>query len=65
MDLSNILLDMPAQKKKQVKKVIDTLKIGGRSDSTILNYVCAINRFLKYSKNKDISNLTKMIFWSI
>ena len=59
MDLSNILLDMPAQKKKQVKKVIDTLKIGGRSDSTILNYVCAINRFLKYSKNKDISKFNE------
>ena len=36
---------------KWVEKVEDTLKIGGRSKATINNYVCAINRFLKFYKD--------------
>ena len=59
MDLSNILAEMPVQRRTQVRKVISTLKIGGRSDRTILNYVCAINRFLKYFKYKNISTFNE------
>lgn len=39
------------------KKVIDTLRIGGRSEKTISNYVHAIYRFLEYFQDKDISTL--------
>lgn len=41
--------------KEQLQKVIDTLRIGGRSEKTISNYVHAINRFFEYFKNEDIS----------
>lgn len=37
--------------------MIDTLKLGGRSNKTICNYVHAINRFLNYFHNHDISLL--------
>ena len=36
---------MPNERKKQLQKVIDTLRIGGRSEKTISNYVHAINIF--------------------
>lgn len=48
---------MKAEKDKQIQRVIDTLRIGGRSEKTIENYVCAINRFLKYFNDKDIALL--------
>lgn len=57
MDFTRLLRLMPTKRREQVQKVIDTLKIGGRSQKTIDNYVCAINRFLKYFENKDISKL--------
>lgn len=59
MDLTRILRLMPLKQREQIQKVIDTLKIGGRSEKTINNYVCAINRFLNYFKNKDISKLNE------
>lgn len=57
MDFTRLLRLMPIDKTKQVKKVIDTLRMGGRSEKTIDNYVCAVNRFLVYFGNKDISKL--------
>ena len=33
----------------------NTLRLGGKSEKTILNYSCAIKRFYKFFKNKDIS----------
>ena len=46
---------MSNETKEQLQKVIDTLRIGGRSEKTISNYVHAINRFFEYFKNEDIS----------
>ncbi len=59
MNFKRFLRLMPIEKRKQIQKVIDTLRIGGRSEKTIDNYVCAINRFLKYFDNKDISKLNE------
>lgn len=59
MDFTRILRLMPENERAQVQKVIDTLNFGGRSDKTILNYVCAINRFLKYFKYKNIEKLNE------
>ncbi len=59
MNLKNFLRPMPTEKRKQIEKVIDILKMGGRSKKTIDNYVCAINRFLSYFENKDISELNE------
>ena len=42
---------------RQIQKIIDTLKMGGRSEKTIKNYVCAISRYLQFFKNVDISKL--------
>ncbi|MBP3597059.1 MAG: hypothetical protein J6J60_06645 [Clostridia bacterium] len=39
---------MPNERKIQLQKVIDTLRIGGRNEKTISNYVHAINRFFEY-----------------
>lgn len=50
---------MPNERKNQLQKVIDTLRIGGRSEKTISNYVHAINRFFEYFKNKDISKFNE------
>lgn len=57
---------LPEKRNKQIQNVIDTLRMGGRSENTIENYVGAISRFLKYYKNKDISkfdeeNITEYI----
>lgn len=59
MDLTRLLRLMPVEERKQIQKVIDTLSMGGRSKKTIDNYVCAINRFLKYFESKDISKLNE------
>ena len=59
MDLTRLLRLMPKEERKQIQKVIDILQIGGRSKRTIDNYVCAINRFLKYFESKDISKLNE------
>jgi len=48
---------MKNEKNKQIQKVIDTLRMGGRSEKTIPNYVCAINRFLEYFHDRDISTI--------
>lgn len=50
---------MPNERKKQLQKVIDTLRIGGRSEKTIVNYVHAIDRFFRYFQNKDLSKLNE------
>lgn len=46
-------------KNKHIKRMVDTLKLGRRSEKTILNYSHAIARFLNYFKNKDISLITE------
>lgn len=55
MEYERLLRFIGAERKKQIQKVIDTLKIGGRSKKTIDNYVHAIYRFLKFYENEDIS----------
>lgn len=50
---------MTNERKNQLQKVIDTLRIGGRSEKTISNYVHAINRFFEYFKNEDISKFNE------
>lgn len=57
MNFIRLLRFLPTKEKEQIEKVIDTLRIGGRSEKTITNYVFAILRFLKYFKDKDISKL--------
>ena len=43
-----------------VGKVVDILKIGGRSDNTIINYTSALNRFLNYyNEDVDISKFNE------
>ena len=49
----------PIEKDKRIQKIIEILRIGGRSEHTIENYSCAINRFLEYFKDKDISTLSE------
>lgn len=46
---------MKTEKEKSIEKVAMTLKLGRRSEKTILNYTCAIDRFFNYYNNKDIS----------
>lgn len=47
-------------KKKWVEKCITILKMGGRSEKTIINYKSAINRFLNYySESQNIKNLNE------
>ena len=55
MNYKRLMRFMPNERKEQLQKVIDTLRIGGRSEKTISNYVYAINRFFEYFKNEDIS----------
>ena len=55
MNYKRLMRFMPNERKEQFQKVIDTLRIGGRSEKTISNYVHAINRFFEYFKNEDIS----------
>ena len=50
---------MPNERKEQLQKVIDTLRMGARSEKTISNYVHAIDRFFKYFQDKDISKLNE------
>ena len=57
MNYSSFLNDLPTKEKNQVLKIIDTLKIGGKSEKTIDNYVCSINRFLNFFHCKNISSL--------
>ena len=59
MKYARILRLMPDERRKQTQKVIDTLKIGGRSEKTTANYVHAIDRFLKYFYDKDIEKLNE------
>ena len=53
------MIFMPNERKEQIQKVIDTLRIGGRSEKTILNYTHAINRFLEYFQDTQIEQLTE------
>lgn len=48
---------MRIEKNEHIQKVIDTLKMGGRSKGTISNYAHAIHRFLKYFHDKDVAKL--------
>lgn len=59
MNYKRLMRFMPNERKEQLQKVIDTLRIGGRSEKTISNYVHAINRFFEYFKNKDISKFNE------
>lgn len=59
MDFTKLLRLMPTNQRQQIQKVIDTLRIGGRSEKTIENYVHAINRFLKYFQNTEIEKLNE------
>lgn len=59
MDFTKLLRLLPNSQRQQIQKVIDTLRLGGRSVKTIENYVHAIHRFLKYFPNEDISTLTE------
>ena len=58
MDLTRLLRFLPNETKEQIQRVVDTLRMGGRSEQTIDNYVYAINRFLKYFNYNDVSILT-------
>lgn len=51
--------DLLDERIKQIQKVIDTLRIGGRSENTIKNYACSIYRFLKYYEKEDISKFSE------
>ena len=57
MQYKRLMRFIPNERKEQLQKVIDTLRIGGRSEKTISNYVHAINRFFEYFKDNDISKL--------
>lgn len=35
--------DLSDENNRQIQKIIDTLKKGGRSEKTIKNYVCVFN----------------------
>ena len=48
---------MKIKENKHIDKLIDTLRMGGRSKNTISNYVHAIHRFLEYFEDKDVSTL--------
>jgi len=50
---------MENETNQYVQKVTETLRIGERSERTISNYVCAINRFLKYFHDNDIATLNE------
>ena len=51
MSFTKIKLD------KRIKKITELLKISGKSQKTIENYSHAINRFLDFYKDEDISKL--------
>ena len=59
MEFKMIMRFMPNERKEQLQKVINTLRIGGRSEKTVSNYVHAINRFLMYFENEDISKFNE------
>lgn len=59
MNFKKFFRFMPTDKREKIQKVIDTLTMGRRSEKTIENYVCAINRFLDYFENNDISKLNE------
>ena len=48
---------MRIEKSKHIDNLINTLRMGGRSERTISNYVCAIHRFLKYFHDKDVAKV--------
>ena len=50
---------MKNQRKDLLQKMENTLRIGGKSEKTILNYSCAIKRFYDFFKKKDISKLNE------
>jgi len=50
---------MEIKQNKHINNLIDILRMGGRSEKTISNYVCAINRFLEYFQDKDIAKLNE------
>ena len=50
---------MPNERKEKIQNIIDTLRLGGRSEKTILNYVHAIHRFLEYFQDTEIEKLSE------
>ena len=44
MDFTRLLRLLPDDQRQQVQKVIDTLRMGARSEETISNYVHAIRK---------------------
>lgn len=56
---------MKIEKDKRIEKVIETLRMGARSEKTIENYAHAIHRFLNFFKNEDVSKLNEKILLSI
>lgn len=59
MNFKQIMRLLPDDQRQQIQNVINTLRLGGRSEKTIENYVHAIHRFLKYFKDEDISKFTE------
>ena len=50
---------MKNQREKLIQKMENTLRLGGKSEKTILNYSCAIKRFCDFFEKKDISKLNE------
>ena len=48
------------EENEHINKLIDTLRMGGRSKNTISNYVHAIDRFLEYFSGKDVAALDEI-----
>ena len=59
MSFSSKNYDLSNERQRQIQNVIDTLRIGGRSENTIANYVCSISRFLKFYEKDDISKFSE------
>lgn len=59
MNYKRFMRFLPNERKEQLQKVIDMLRIGGRSERTISNYVHAIYRFFEYYKDKDIASFNE------
>ena len=49
------------ERRQQIQRVIDTLRMGGRSETTVASYVSAIRRFVKNFENEDISKFNEDI----
>lgn len=50
---------MENQREELIQKMENTLRLGGKSEKTILNYSCAIRRFFNFFPKNDISKLNE------